>query len=253
MPIASTFANAALEVVDARLVAFEILFHQIVVLFDGQFDQLFAPSFDIIDHIGGNIFNCVVHRIARFIPDPGFAGQQIDYAAKLFFNADRQHHHHRFGSEDFIDLLDNSVKICTGAIELIDVDDASDFGIVSVAPVGFRLRFNSTRTAEHTDTTIEHLQRTVNLDRKIDVSGGIDDVELMLVPEAGGSSGLNRNPALLLLFHEVSSRRAFVNFTNFVDFTCQFQDSFSCGGLASIYVGEDADISITSEIFHNYC
>jgi hypothetical protein len=41
-----------------------------------------------------------------------------------------------------------------------------------------------------------------------------------------------------------------VNFTNFVDFTCQFQDSFCCGGLASIYVGENADISITSEIFH---
>ena len=109
---------------------------------------------------------------------------------------------------------------------------------------------NAAGTAEHADATIENLQRTVNLDGEVNVTRGIDDVELVLVPEAGGGSGLNGDPALCFLFHEVRRCCAFVNFTDFVDFTGELQNSFSGGGFASIDVSEDADISITSEIFH---
>jgi hypothetical protein len=38
--------------------------------------------------------------------------------------------------------------------------------------------------------------------------------------------------------------------TDFVDFSGKLQDSFCGRGFTSIYVGENADISIASEVFH---
>jgi hypothetical protein len=43
-----------------------------------------------------------------------------------------------------------------------------------------------------------------------------------------------------------------VHFTNFVDFTCQLQDAFSRRGFARVDVGEDADIAIACQVFHQF-
>ena len=72
----------------------------------------------------------------------------------------------------------------------------------------------------------------------------IDNVESVIIPECCGCSGLDRDATLLFLFHEISCCRAIVNFTQLVDLSRQFQDPLCRSGLASIYVGENADISI---------
>ena len=112
------------------------------------------------------------------------------------------------------------------------------------------MRFDSTGTTENTNAAVENLKGTVDLNSEIDVTWGINDVQLVIVPKTGRRSGLNCDPALLLLFHEVRRRRPFMYLTDFVDFASKFQDSFSCGCFTCIYMSEDADVSITSEVFH---
>jgi hypothetical protein len=53
------------------------------------------------------------------------------------------------------------------------------------------------------------------------------------------------------LIHEVCGCRTLMYFTDFVNLACQHQDSFGGGGFASIYVCEDANISIAGKVFHN--
>jgi hypothetical protein len=47
------------------------------------------------------------------------------------------------------------------------------------------LKLDAAGSAEHGDATVEHLQRAIHLDREVDVAGGVDDVEAVVLPETG--------------------------------------------------------------------
>ena len=112
------------------------------------------------------------------------------------------------------------------------------------------MRLYAARSTENANTTVEHLQRTVNFDSEVHVPGRIDDVQTMSVPLATGRSGLDSNAALLLLVHEVGGSRAIVHFTDFVNLAGEFQDPLGCGGFTGINVGKNADIPIFVQVSH---
>ena len=80
---------------------------------------------------------------------------------------------------------------------------------------------------------------------------GIDDIELVFVPEAGSRSGLNGDPPLLLLIHEICGCCTFMYLTSPMDLASQLEDSFGGGSLTCIDVCKDTNISIAGEILHN--
>ena len=71
----------------------------------------------------------------------------------------------------------------------------------------------------------------------------------MFIPFAAGSSGLNRDTALLLLFHEVRCGFAIVDFTGLMNLAGQLEDAFRRRRLARVYVGKNADISVKAKVF----
>ena len=71
---------------------------------------------------------------------------------------------------------------------------------------------------------------------------------LVALPETTGSSRLNGNTTLLLLFHEIGGGFTIVNFTDFVDLPVEFEDTFCGGGFTSVHVGEDTDVSIKRKV-----
>ncbi len=79
---------------------------------------------------------------------------------------------------------------------------------------------------------------------------GVDNVELVALPEAGGGGGLNGDTTLSFLFHEVHGGSAVVYFTDFVDFSGKFEDTFGSGSFAGVHVGENADVAIFAEVLH---
>ena len=82
------------------------------------------------------------------------------------------------------------------------------------------------------------------------MSGSINNVEAVIVPKTGGSSGLNRNAALLLLIHEVSRGSTVVYLSGLVDLTGELEDTLGGCCFTGINVGEDPDISVFGEVFH---
>src|SRR5690606_38991432 len=77
-----------------------------------------------------------------------------------------------------------------------------------------------------------------------------DDVEAVLLPEAGGGGGLDGDTAFLLLFHEVGGGRPVVYLTDLVDLPGQLEDALGRGGLAGVDVREDAVIAVPCEVSH---
>src|SRR3546814_6457493 len=95
--------------------------------------------------------------------------------------------------------------------------------LVGLAPHGFGLRLHATNRAQHEHRAVEHAQRTLDLDRDVDVPGSIDDVQAVLRhrlvhagPERGGRGGRDGDAALLLLLHPVPGGGTVVHFTDLV-------------------------------------
>src|SRR5205085_1423871 len=99
--------------------------------------------------------------------------------------------------------------------------------------------------------TVEHTQRSLYLDRKIDVSRRVDDVDAVLGPVAGPeSSGRGRgngDAALLLLLHPIHRRGAFVHLTDFVGLAGVVEYALGHSRLPGIDVGHDADVTVMVE------
>ena len=75
------------------------------------------------------------------------------------------------------------------------------------------------------------------------MAGGVDDVDLVVFPEAGNRGGRNRDAALFFLVHPVGGGSTIVGFTDFAVDTRVVEDSFGYGGLSGIDVGHDADVA----------
>ncbi len=72
---------------------------------------------------------------------------------------------------------------------------------------------------------------------------GVDDVDLVVIPETGGRCGGNGDAALLLLLHPVHRGSTIVDLTDFVGNTRVKQNALCRGGLSRIDVGHDADVA----------
>ena len=115
---------------------------------------------------------------------------------------------------------------------------------VALTPHGFGLRFDAGDGIEQADSAVEHAHGTFDFDREIDVARRVDDVDAVIVPEAGRRSRRDRDAAFLFLFHLIHRRGAFMHFADFVGFTGVIQNAFGRRRLTSIDVSHDADVTI---------
>ena len=68
-------------------------------------------------------------------------------------------------------------KVGADLVHLVHERDAGDFVLVGLAPDRLALRLDAVAAVEHGDRAVEDAQRSLDLDREIDVAGSIDDVD----------------------------------------------------------------------------
>ena len=141
--------------------------------------------------------------------------------------------------------MESSVVVEVGAeaVHLVDEADAGDVVLVGLAPDRLGLGLDAGDAVEHRDGAVEHAQRALDLDREVDVAGRVDDVDAVVVPEAGGGGGGDGDAALLLLLHPVHGGGALVDLTDLVVLAGVVEDPLGRGGLARVDVGHDADVA----------
>ena len=140
-------------------------------------------------------------------------------------------------------VFDGEEEVSAQLVHLVDEADAGHVVLVGLAPDGLRLGLHALLAVEHRDSTIEHAQRALHLDGEVDVAGGVDDVDLAVVPVAGRRGGRDGDAALLLLLHPVHGAGAIMGLAHLVVHAGVEEDALGRRGFAGIDVSHDADIA----------
>ena len=154
---------------------------------------------------------------------------------------------HGVGAEAVLDHADAAPEVGAGPVELVDEADPRHAVAVGLAPDRLGLGLHAGHAVEHDDRAIEDAQAALHLDGEVHVPGRIDNVDAMIVPEAGGCRGSDRDAALLLLGHPVHGGRALMDLAELVDLLRVEEDPLGDGGLARIDMGDDSDVPRSCE------
>src|SRR5262249_5218564 len=141
---------------------------------------------------------------------------EVDNTLERTLGTNRELDAHRVGGDAVDEIVDALVEVGADLVHLVDEDDARHFIFVGLAPHRLGLRPNSLVAVANAYVTVAHAQRALDLDGEVDVAGGVDDVEALVVAEAGGRRGRNGDAALLLLLHEVHGRGALMHLAHLV-------------------------------------
>ena len=224
-----------------EVLALEVLRGEVVVDLGGGLDHRRAMSLGVCPELLGDLHD--VDLLAEVVAvEDGLHVDEVDDALEGVLAADRQLDRDRVRAEALTDRLDAAPEVRAGPVELVDEAEAWHAVAVGLAPDRLGLGLHACDGIEDDDRTIEHAQAAFDLDGEVHVPGRIDDVDAVLLPEAGRGRGGDRDAALLLLGHPVHRRRALVDLAELVDLVRVEQDPLGDGRLAGVDVRDDADV-----------
>ena len=248
--------NAGAQVLERELALLEVLLHQLVIGLRDPLDERVAVLLGLVLEVGGDLLNLVLGAhgditlgVAR--PDQGTHLEQVDDTDEVVLGADRELEDQRLGAKAVHDGLHGEVEVRTQLVHLVDEADPGDVVLVGLTPHGLGLGLNALLAVEDRDRAIEDAQRALNLNGEVDVTRGVDDVDLVLVPEAGHRRGGDGDPPLLLLLHPVGGGSTVVGLTDLVVHPGVEEDALGHRGLTGVDVRHDADIANLLEVRQN--
>src|SRR5690606_34822063 len=247
------FADQLADLVIRRDIAFEIGVHRIVVHFDGGFDELLAIFLGLRLHVSGNVDNIPGSPELVVMPEKSLHLDQVDDAFEVAFRADRKLHRDRHGAQSGLDHFKAAEEVRANLVHLVAEDHARNMILLRLPPHGFGLRLHAGIRVEQRNGTVEHTQRTLDLNGEVDMAGSIDDVEaaqpsIATLPEGRGGSGRDGDAALLLLLHPVHRGRAIMGLADLVRLSRVIQDTLGRRGLAGVDVRHDAEVSVIFDL-----
>ena len=225
----------------------EVSLHEVVVKLGYLLEKVSSVFLSLFLHILGNLFHA--HILAEVIIVYICVHlNEVDDASEGRLSADRQLNRNSVALQSVVHHVYYVVEVCTHNIHLIYISHSGYVVVVRLAPNCFRLRLNAALSAEYSYRAIEDAQRTLNFNSKVNVAGGIDNIDtnlviLAVIPERGGRSRSNGYTSLLLLNHPVHRSRTIMGFTNLVVNTCIEQYTLGGSGLTGIDMSHYTNIT----------
>ena len=142
-----------------------------------------------------------------------------------------------------MDLVNHRKKVRAGAVHLVYEADARDIVFGGLVPDCLGLRFHAADRAEEPDCAVQDAQRALDLHSEVHVAGSVDDVDHVLVPDAGRGCALDGDAALTLLRHEIHRCRAIVRLTQLVSAPCIIENTLRAGRFSRIDMRHNTNVA----------
>ena len=236
------FSDRHLHLFLRKFAGFKEFLHQSVVLFGARFHEVLSCLGGyILIIVGDRTYGEIYAEIV--VIDYGIVCDKVDYSAESIFFTDGKADGNSVGFKPFPHHLYGVVEIRTVDIHLVDVRYTGNVILVRLTPNRFGLRLDAAFRTESGYRAVEYAERSFDLDRKVDVSRGVDDVYSVAFPETCGCSRADRYTSFLFLNHEVHSGGAVVNFAEFMGLTGIEQNSFGGSSLTCVDMRHYTDVS----------
>ena len=240
-------AQRAHQLLGRELAALEDALEERVVRLGRGLDHLLAPLLRLVHELGGDLALDDLEAVAALVEAEGLHADQVHDALEGVLLADRDDDRDGVAAEDGLHVLHAAEEVGADAVHLVHEDDLRDLVLLGLAPDLLGLGLDAGDGAEERDRAVEDAERALDLGREVDVSGGVDDRDLVVAPEARGGGGADGDAALLLLDHEVHRGGAVVHLAELVVLARVEEDALRGGGLAAVDVGHDADVAVLVE------
>ena len=235
-------ADRGLQLLDRGLLLVDELLHEVLVVVGELLEQLVAGGLGALAVLLGDVGVLpVLPHVA--LPVVGVHVDEVDDPVQVGLGAPGELQHERVGVEAVDHHLDRALEVGAGAVHLVHEGDAGHVVAVGLAPHRLGLRLDAGDRVEHRDGAVEHAQAALDLDREVDVAGGVDDVDPVALPLTRGGRGGDRDAALALLRHPVHDGGALVDLADLVGATGVVEDALGRRGLAGVDVRHDPDVA----------
>ncbi len=156
---------------------------------------------------------------------------------KAALGANGQLQRQRCQAKFAFELLNHVRRVSAAAIHLVDERQPGHSIALHLAVDGDRLRLDAGHGAQDQHRTVQNPQRALDFDREVDVSGRIDNVDLLSRPLNRGGRRGDGDASLALELHVVHHGAFALNFLDDVGAPRVIQDAFGQGGFARIDMG----------------
>ena len=164
-------------------------------------------------------------------------------SAKIRLSAYRDLNRNRIGNQFIPYTLDRHLEVRTYLVHFVYKTKTGKVVLLTLTPDGLALGLYSFTGIKDRNTSVKNTKRTLHLCGKINMTRGIDKIDLVTVPRTTRSSRGDRYAALLLLDHKVHNRRTLVNFTHLIYLARVVQYPLGNRRLARVDMGHYAYIS----------
>jgi hypothetical protein len=225
------------------LLAKELLGDRVVEVGQGV-DEGVSVALGLVEQVRRDVDQVELLTLRRVVcPHHGLHREKVDTPLELALGPDWKLDDGHGRVETVLDHVDAPEEIGADAVHLVDEAHPRHPVLIRLSPNRLGLGFHAGDGVEYSDSAVEDTQRPLHLDREVDVAGGVDDVDPVTVPFAGGGCGRDGDAALLLLRHPVHRGRALVDLTDLVVDPRVEEDPLRGRGLARVDVGHDPDVA----------
>ncbi len=247
-------ANHAIDQVQGELLFGQQHFHHLVAVHRNQFQQVLAGRLHVVDHLGRNGFAADGLAVVA-VEIQGLFAEQVNNPLEIVLQTDRKLHQHGITAELAAELLDHFLRVAAGAVHLVDERQAWHAIAPHLAVDGQRLGLHAAHRAEDENGPVQDAETALDLDGKIDVARGIDQVDVVAVPLHRGRRTGNRDAALPLQVHVVhgGAGPAALDFLHAMDPAGIEEYTLTKGSLSRIDVGRNADVTEFTQVHVSSC
>jgi hypothetical protein len=190
--------------------------------------------------------------LGAVLEDVGATTDEVDDALMLLRLAEGELHGDGVRAQALADGGHVHREVGADLVHLVDEREARHAIAIGLSPHGLRLGLHAVAGVEHRHRAVEHSEGALHFDGEVDVSGRVDEVELVALalvrsgqrrPERRRRRGGDGDAALLLLGEEVERGGAVVHLAGAMDAAGEEEDAFGHGGLAGVDMSHDAEVA----------
>src|SRR3954447_22536797 len=252
-------ADGAPDHLHRRLLFLDEHLGQLVIEVGGRGDEIVPVLLALVEDVGRDVLDADGLAVLAVVID-GLHADEVDDALELVLGANRVLDHDGVVVQLLAQLLRDAEGVRAGAVHPVDEREARDLVAAHLPVDGDRLRLHPRDRAENEDGAVEDAERALHLDGEVDVSRGVDDVDVVGrarlvrdVPLAVRGGGLDGDALLALQFHRVhlgADRVLPLHLVDRVDPAGVIEDALGQRRLTRIDVGADADVADEVDVRH---